>query len=87
MPNRSPINNVAVRLLVNLASIRALEQVVQVPVDPMRFRANLYIEGLPAWTEFAWVGAEIVVGRARIRIVSRIIRCAATTVNPNDCRA
>jgi uncharacterized protein len=68
--------------MVNLASIRALEQVVQVPVDPIRFRANLYIDGLPAWTEFDWVGSEIVVGRARLRIVSRIIRCAATTVNP-----
>ena len=68
--------------IVNLASIRALEQVVQVPVDPIRFRANLYIDGLPAWTEFDWVGSEIIVGSARLQIVSRITRCAATTVNP-----
>lgn len=68
--------------VVNLASIRALEQVVQVPVDPIRFRANLYIDGLPAWTEFDWVDSEITVGRARLRVISRIIRCAATTVNP-----
>lgn len=68
--------------IVNLASIRAVEQVVQVPVDPIRFRANLYIDGLPAWTEFDWVGAKITVGGARLHVVSRIIRCAATTVNP-----
>jgi len=68
--------------LVNLASIRVLEQVVRVPVDPIRFRANLYIDGLPAWTEFDWVGSEIMVGRARLHVVSRITRCAATTVNP-----
>lgn len=68
--------------IVNLASIRALEQVVQVSVDPIRFRANLYIEGLPAWAEFTWVGSEITVGRARLHVVSRIVRCAATTVNP-----
>jgi uncharacterized protein len=68
--------------LVNLASIRALEQVVQASVDPLRFRANLYLDGVPAWTEFDWVGSEIMVGRARLHIVSRIIRCAATTVNP-----
>lgn len=68
--------------LVNLASVRALEQVVRAPVDPIRFRANLYIDGLPAWSEFDWVGSEITVGCARLHIVSRIIRCAATTVNP-----
>lgn len=78
-PNSTTYQYVSV---VNLASIRALEQVVRVPVDPIRFRANLYIDGLPAWTEFDWVGSEIMVGRARLHIVSRITRCAATTVNP-----
>jgi uncharacterized protein YcbX len=67
---------------VHLASLRALEPVVQVSVDPLRFRASLYIAGLPAWTEFDGVGSELMVGRARLQIVSRMIRCAATTVNP-----
>lgn len=75
-PNSTTYQYVSV---VNLASIRALEQA---PVDPIRFRANLYIDGLPAWTEFDWVGSEIMVGRARLHVVSRITRCAATTVNP-----
>jgi uncharacterized protein YcbX len=48
----------------------------------MRFRANLHIDGLPAWAEFDWVGSDVKIGRARLHIVSRIIRCAATTVNP-----
>jgi len=78
-PNSTTYQYVSV---VNLASIRALEQVARVPVDPIRFRANLYIDGLPAWTEFDWVGSEIMVGQARLHIVSRIARCAATTVNP-----
>jgi len=78
-PNSTTYQYVSV---VNLASIRALEQVVGVPVDPIRFRANVYIDGLPAWTEFDWVGSEITVGGARLHIVSRITRCAATTVNP-----
>ena len=69
--------------IVNLASITALEQEVRVPVDPIRFRANLYIEGIPAWTEFDWVDTGITVGRARLRVVSRIVRCAATAVNPS----
>lgn len=68
--------------IVNLASIRALEQAVQVPLDPIRFRANLYIDEAPAWTEFDWVDSRITVGGVRLHVVSRTIRCAATTVNP-----
>jgi uncharacterized protein len=68
--------------LINLASIRELERVVQVPLDPIRFRANLYLDGAPAWTELGWVGSELTVGVARLRAVSPTVRCAATTVNP-----
>ena len=79
-PNSSTYHYVSI---VNLASIAALEQEVRVPVDPIRFRANLHIEGIPAWSEFDWVDAEITVGRARLRVVSPIVRCAATAVNPS----
>ena len=68
--------------LVNLESIRALEQTVGAAVDPIRFRANLYFDGVPAWTELAWVGSDVVVGETRLRVVSPTVRCAATMVNP-----
>ena len=68
--------------LVNLASIGELERIVGVPVDPLRFRANLYHMGAPAWAELGWVDSHIMVGNARLRVVSAITRCAATTVNP-----
>ena len=68
--------------LVNLASIGELEKIVGVPVDPIRFRANFYHMGAPAWAELGWVGFRIMVGNARLRVVSPITRCAATTVNP-----
>jgi uncharacterized protein YcbX len=68
--------------IVNLASVRALERVAGTPVDPIRFRANLYVDGAPAWAELGWVGAEITVGSARLHVVSPTTRCAATTVNP-----
>ena len=42
--------------IVNLASVRDLERVVRQPVDPLRFRANVLIEGLPAWQELEWSG-------------------------------
>ena len=52
------------------------------PIHPLRFRANLYVGGGAAWEEFDWVGGEIEIGEARLRIPSRIPRCAATGVDP-----
>jgi uncharacterized protein len=37
--------------LINRASIAALEAAIGVPVDPIRFRANVYFDGAPAWSE------------------------------------
>jgi uncharacterized protein YcbX len=70
--------------VINLASVAAIEDIVGAPVHPLRFRANLYVEGWPAWGELDLVGREIAVGRtARLRIVKRIERCAATNVDPD----
>ena len=35
------------------------------PVDPLRFRANLYVEGWPAWHEFDLLEQDIAIGRSR----------------------
>ncbi len=68
--------------LINRASIRAIEAAIGVAVDPLRFRANVYFDGVPAWRELDWLGGEIRVGGARLRTVAAITRCAATEVNP-----
>jgi uncharacterized protein len=69
--------------IINLASVKDLERVTAAPVDPLRFRGNLFIEGANAWSEFGWVGREIVVGGGvRLKIEERIGRCAATNVDP-----
>jgi len=68
--------------LINLASIAALEQSIGAPVAPLRFRANVYFEGAPAWSELEWLEHGIAIGGARLRVVSAITRCAATQVNP-----
>jgi uncharacterized protein YcbX len=68
--------------LINRASIRALEEAMGVPVDPIRFRANLYFDGAAAWSEHDWIDSEITLGAARLRVISSITRCAATQVNP-----
>ncbi len=68
--------------LINRASIGALEAAMGAPVDPIRFRANFYFDGPPAWQELGWIGAEITLGAVRLHVVSAITRCAATQVNP-----
>lgn len=50
--------------------------------DEARFRGNLIIDGGRPWQEFEWLGREIQVGDARLRIVGRTDRCAATMANP-----
>ncbi|WP_299380343.1 MOSC domain-containing protein [uncultured Kiloniella sp.] len=67
--------------LINLESVKDLERVVRTPVDPMRFRGNLYIEGLKAWEENDWIGKEVKVGNITLEIKSHIGRCSATNVN------
>jgi uncharacterized protein YcbX len=69
--------------LVNLNSARDLERVARQPINPLRFRANLYLEEVEAWSEFAWVGQEFRLGDARLKVVEPIERCGATNVNPD----
>ena len=69
--------------IIGLASVSDLERVVRQPVDPRRFRANLYLEGLPPWAEFGWLDKEITIGATRLKVEGRIERCAATNVNPD----
>lgn len=68
--------------LINLASVADLGDRIGETVDPLRFRANIYFDGWPAWRELDLVGETIAVGPVRLRVLLRTKRCAATTVNP-----
>lgn len=68
--------------IINLASVAAVEGAVGAPVDPLRFRANVYVEGWPAWHEFDLLGGMLSIGDVRLKVVKRIVRCAATNVEP-----
>ncbi|MDH3229199.1 MAG: MOSC domain-containing protein [Alphaproteobacteria bacterium] len=70
--------------IANLASVKDIERVARAPVDPRRFRANLHLDGLPAWAEMAWPGKTISIGVVTLEVVERINRCAATEVNPDS---
>jgi uncharacterized protein YcbX len=68
--------------IVNLESVRDFERRLGRPVDPLRFRANLYVEGWPAWAELDWTDRDLALGAVRARVFKPIVRCAATHVNP-----
>src|SRR5258708_24347423 len=69
--------------IINLASVRAIENMVGHPVHPLRFRANLYVEGWPAWHEFELLDRTLAVRDVRLKVVKRIVRCAAVNVDPD----
>lgn len=70
--------------IINLASVAAIENAVGAPVDPLRFRGNIYIAGWLAWHEFDLLDQILAVGKtARLKVVKRIQRCAATNVDPD----
>ena len=68
--------------VVNLESVRDLERRLGRPVDPLRFRANVYISGWPAWCELNAQNAAVRLGDAQLRAFSPIKRCIATHVDP-----
>jgi uncharacterized protein YcbX len=68
--------------IVNLASVRDLSERLGRPLDPLRFRANLYVEGWAAWAENAWTGRRLRLGAAEADVFKPIVRCAAPGVDP-----
>lgn len=68
--------------VVNLASVRDLSERAGVEIDPLRFRANLYIDTDEPWAEFEWMGRDVAIGHeVRVRPSKRAARCAATEIN------
>ncbi|MDB5428955.1 MAG: hypothetical protein JWP35_71 [Caulobacter sp.] len=68
--------------ILNLASVRELSQRIGKDLDPLRFRANILVEGWAPWAEMAWTGRAMSVGGARAAVFKPIVRCAATEVDP-----
>ena len=51
-------------------------------LDPLRFRGNIFVEGLDPFAEFGLIGRIVRIGGVRLAISQAIERCPATTVNP-----
>ncbi|MEI6557496.1 MAG: MOSC domain-containing protein [Rhodospirillaceae bacterium] len=70
--------------IVNAASVADLERVVKEAVNPLRFRPNLVIGGVPPWEECGWVGQTLAIGGARLEVSEIITRCPAINVEPGS---
>jgi GntR family transcriptional regulator / MocR family aminotransferase len=68
--------------LINLATVRSLEKQWGAEIDPLRFRANLYVDTDKPWEEFEWLEQEIRLGEVTFRVDRKNGRCGATNVNP-----
>ena len=69
--------------ILNLASLRALSDQLGQDISPLRFRMNIHLDGLEAWSEDALQpGARFQLGAAELEVVSPTRRCKATHANP-----
>lgn len=70
--------------IASITSRTALEEMAGQPLEPIRFRMNLWIDGWAPWAEMdLTTGTELTVGGARLRIIDRCERCNATNANPS----
>ncbi|MCR9110946.1 MOSC N-terminal beta barrel domain-containing protein [Marivita sp. XM-24bin2] len=68
--------------LCNHASHRAVEQRVGRPLSHLRWRGNIWIDGLAPWEEFDWDSREVRIGEVILRVRERTDRCKSTHSNP-----
>jgi uncharacterized protein YcbX len=68
------------------ASLRTLSQQMGLQLSRHRFRGNLWVEGTAPFEEFDWVGRELQIGEAVLKVEERITRCNATKANPDTGR-
>jgi uncharacterized protein YcbX len=61
--------------LIGTASITALEEAHGMFVDPIRFRPNILVQTVTPFAEDDWLGCELRLGSAILRVTMRSIRC------------
>ncbi|MEY4984659.1 MAG: hypothetical protein RIR62_2925, partial [Pseudomonadota bacterium] len=68
--------------ILNTASLADLSARMGRDLSVHRWRGNLWLDGAAPWAEWDWIGREIALGSAVLRIEERITRCVATMVDP-----
>ena len=67
-------------LLIGQASLEDLSQRVGRPLEMLRFRPNLVVQGSDAYAEDSW--KRIRIGEVEFRVVKSCSRCILTTIDP-----
>ena len=68
---------------INLASNADVSAAMGQHISPLRWRCNIHFCSDTAWEEVDWVGNSIRVGEVELAVREPILRCLATTANPN----
>jgi len=68
--------------IINAQTVKAIGKKLGASLDPLRFRGNLVIAGLPAWEEFSWMGKRVQIGDCILDVHRPIDRCPTPGVNP-----
>jgi uncharacterized protein YcbX len=69
--------------VINLESVRTLGACMGAAMNPLRLRANVYVDGWKAWSELAaQAGAVVRLGEASCEVIKPIPRCVAVHVDP-----
>jgi uncharacterized protein YcbX len=70
--------------LVSRESVQRLAEVAgEESIDPRRFRMTFDIEGVRPHEEDDWIGTEVRVGAATVKVHGDVGRCAITTLDPD----
>ena len=68
--------------LLGQATLDQLTAIAHHNIEVGRFRPNILLEGISAWSEFELIGKQFQLGTARIEVTARIGRCVNVEVNP-----
>ena len=77
-PDRQPVHI----SLLSQATLDQLTDIAHQNIDVRRFRPNIVLEGVSAWSEFELIGQQFQLGTALIEVTARIGRCVNVEVNP-----
>lgn len=72
--------------IINENSVKALSQLANEEIDPLRFRANIHLSGLEPWSEKKWQDKNLIINDVEIKIIEETIRCAAINVDPKTAK-
>ncbi|MBW4961916.1 MOSC domain-containing protein [Sulfitobacter sp. CW3] len=68
--------------IMKTASHHAVADALGVEITKERWRGNIWLDDIAAWAEFGWIGRDVKIGDAVLRICESIKRCPVTNTNP-----